>query len=319
MAPAPQVLAEHCGVRAQPLPLGVFLAPPCLLPLAGLIVRTTSAAENREEITAFLLARQPLWRDQRAADVPGQRGSRNEHPVLVDRPPAGGEERARPLLAGGDEQERRAVLVALPPAFELRVFAVALGLRLELAGRHRPEVQLDQAEQEAPVRLRDLDAGVRRHRVLLAVIASERLSRFCLPFEAGEPQAVRQLGLQRHVQLADRGGVGEEEGIRLAPLAPARRRSSFGDRLALPRRPKMMRRRSAFPVGPSSPDEAMLGEAGGSIAKRSWLDLGRHQTGELRLGQDPEEGEEIEDATVEVGERGGLSRGASTGGATAAG
>ena len=54
------------------------------------------------------------------------------------------------------------------------------------------------------------------------------------------------------------------------------------------------RRRAAFPIGTSSPEEAELCEAGGSIAKRSWLDLGRHQTGELRLGQDPEEGKEIE-------------------------
>jgi hypothetical protein len=69
----------------------------------------------------------------------------------------------------------------------------------------------------------------------------------------------------------------------------------------------MMRCRAAFPIGTSSPEEAELGEAGGSIAKRSWLDLGRHQTGELRLGQDPEEGEEIEDATVQVRERGGPS------------
>jgi hypothetical protein len=47
----------------------------------------------------------------------------------------------------------------------------------------------------------------------------------------------------------------------------------------------------------------MLGEAGGSIAKRSWRGLGR-QTGELRQGQNPERGEEIEDAMVEIGERG---------------
>lgn len=80
----------------------------------------------------------------------------------------------------------------------------------------------------------------------------------------------------------------------------------------------MMRRRSAFPIGASPPDQAELGEAGGSIAKRSWRDLGRQQTGELRLGQDPEEGEEIEDATVEVGERRGPRRGgAGTAGASA--
>jgi len=97
--------------------------------------------------------------------------------------------------------------------------------------------------------------------------------------------------------------VREEQRIRLAPLSPTRRRFSFGNRLALAGRPQMMRRRAAFPIGTSSPDEAELGEAGGSIAKRSWLDLGRHQAGELRLGQDPEEGEEIENATVEVGER----------------
>jgi hypothetical protein len=152
--------------------------------------------------------------------------------------------------------------------------------------------------------------------VLFAVIASERLPRFRLTLEAGEPQAIRQPGLQRHVQLADHGRVCEEQGIRLAPLSPTWRRFSFSNRLALPRRPQMMRRRSAFPIGASSPEEAELGEAGGSIAKRSWLDLGRHQTGELRLGQDPEEGEEIEDATVEVGERRGPSRGASAGGVT---
>jgi hypothetical protein len=109
--------------------------------------------------------------------------------------------------------------------------------------------------------------------------------------------------------------VGEEERIRLAPLAAAGWRTSLGDRLALSRRPQMMRCRAAFPIWPSSPDEAKLGEAGSPIAKRSWWGLGR-QTGELRQGQDPEEGEEIEDATVEVRERRAPRRGASAGGAT---
>lgn len=73
--------------------------------------------------------------------------------------------------------------------------------------------------------------------MLFAVIAPERLPCFRLTLEAGALQVLRQPGLQRHIQLADRGGVGEEERIRLAPLAPAGGWSSFGDRLALPRRP----------------------------------------------------------------------------------
>jgi hypothetical protein len=47
----------------------------------------------------------------------------------------------------------------------------------------------------------------------------------------------------------------------------------------------------------------MLGEAGGSIAKRSGWGLGR-KAGELRQGQHPERGEQAEDAMVEIGERG---------------
>ncbi|HEX3173670.1 MAG TPA: hypothetical protein VHQ43_05570 [Solirubrobacterales bacterium] len=115
-------------------PVRRLLASLCLLAPAGFVVRPPSSTEDSEEIDAFILAREPLRRDQRTVDVPRQTGSGDEHPLLVNRPPAGGEERVRSLLAGGDEQQRRAVLVALPPAFELGVFAVVLGLPFELAG-----------------------------------------------------------------------------------------------------------------------------------------------------------------------------------------
>lgn len=49
----------------------------------------------------------------------------------------------------------------------------------------------------------------------------------------------------------------------------------------------MMRRRSAFPIRASAPDEAELGEAGGSIAKRSWRDLGRQQNWRAASGSGP--------------------------------
>ena len=96
MTPPPQVLAECGGIRTQPLPLGVFLASLCLLALAGFVVRPPSATEDREEIAAFVLAREPLRRDRRAVDVPRQPGGGDEHPLLVNRPAAvASNERAR--------------------------------------------------------------------------------------------------------------------------------------------------------------------------------------------------------------------------------
>jgi hypothetical protein len=65
----------------------------------------------------------------------------------------------------------------------------------------------------------------------------------------------------------------------------------------------MMWRRAAFAVGPGATEEAMLGKPGGSIAKRSRRGLGR-EAGELRQGQNPERGEQAEDAVVELGEGG---------------
>jgi hypothetical protein len=67
------------GVRTQPLALGVLLAPLCLLAPAGFVVRPSSATEDREEIAAFILAREPLRRDQRTVDVPRQPGGDDEH------------------------------------------------------------------------------------------------------------------------------------------------------------------------------------------------------------------------------------------------
>jgi hypothetical protein len=108
--------------------------------------------------------------------------------------------------------------------------------------RHRPEVQLGEAEQPTAVGLGNVDAGVGRNRPLFAGIGGERLAGVGLAVEGGEPGALGQPGLQHHVQLAQPSGVGEEQRVRLAPLAAARRRFAVGDCLALPRRPQMMRR-----------------------------------------------------------------------------
>jgi hypothetical protein len=128
------------------------------------------------------------------------------------------------------------------PGFEPGVLAVARRLGFELAVRHRAEVQLDEAEQPPTVGLGDVDTGVGGNRPLLAGVGGERLAGVGLAVEGGEPDALWQPGLQHHVQLAKASGVSEEQRVRLAPLAAARRRFAFGDRLALPRRPQMMRR-----------------------------------------------------------------------------
>jgi hypothetical protein len=128
------------------------------------------------------------------------------------------------------------------PGFALGVLAVARRLRFELAVRHRAEVQLDEADHSVAVSVGDLDAGVGRDGPLLAAEGGEGLTRLGLSLEAHQPGALGQPGLQRHVQLAQPSGVGEEQRVRLAPLAAARWRFAVGDCLALPRRPKVMRR-----------------------------------------------------------------------------
>jgi hypothetical protein len=79
-------------------------------------------------------------------------------------------------------------------------------------------------------------------RPILAAERGERLARLSLALEARQPDALRQSGRQHHVQLAEASGVGEEQRVRLASLAAAWRRLAVGDCLALPRRPKVMRR-----------------------------------------------------------------------------
>lgn len=108
--------------------------------------------------------------------------------------------------------------------------------------RHRAEVQLDEAVQLPAISLGDPYAGVGGNRSLLAGIGGERLARLGLALEARQLDALGQRGRQHHVQLAEPSGVSEEQRVRLAPLAAARRRFAVGDCLALPRRPKVMRR-----------------------------------------------------------------------------
>ena len=130
----------------------------------------------------------------------------------------------------------------MAPGFEPGVLAVARRLGFELAVGHRAEVQLDEAEQPPAVSLGDVDTGVGGNRPLLASVGGERLAGLGLPVEGGEVGAFGQPGLQHHVQLAQPSGMSEEQRVRLAPLTAARRRFPLGDRLALPRRPQMMRR-----------------------------------------------------------------------------
>jgi hypothetical protein len=221
-----------------------------------------------------------------------------------------GEEGAGALLGGGDEQECRAEAVAPAPRFGLRVLGVARRLLLEAAMRHRPDVQLDEGEQAAPVGLGDLDERVGGDGALLPRDpGGERLACFGLALEAGERHTVRQHRLQRHVDLAQPGGMGEEQRIRLAPLAAPWRRSSGDDRLAPAGRPEVVRCRSPFAVGAAAAGESVAGEPGAAVAQRPRGRLGVDGR-ELGLGQHPVRGEQTQDAQVEIGERRGPRRGA---------
>jgi hypothetical protein len=108
--------------------------------------------------------------------------------------------------------------------------------------RHRAEVQLDEADQLLAIGIGDLDADIGRDGPFLAAERGERLACFGLALEARQPGAFGQPRLQHHVQLAETSGVGEEQRVRLTPLAAARRWLAVGDCLALARRPKVMRR-----------------------------------------------------------------------------
>ena len=84
VAPVPQVLAERRGVRAQPLALGVFLAPLFLLLPQGFVVGAAGATEDGEEINA---SSSPASHSRRASERPMSRadvGGGDEHLAPVD-------------------------------------------------------------------------------------------------------------------------------------------------------------------------------------------------------------------------------------------
>lgn len=183
--------------------------------------------------------------------------------------------------------------------------------------RHRPHIQLDECEQAATIGIGDLDEGIGGDGALLPRDpGGERLVRVGLALEADQLHVVGQRRLQRHVELAQPGGVGEEERVGLAPLAASRRRPPGDDRLAPAGRPEVVRRRAPFAVGAAAAGEPVAGEPGTAVAQRPRRRLGTDR-GELGLGQHPVGGEQVEDAQVEIGERRGPRRGAGAASASA--
>lgn len=127
--------------------------------------------------------------------------------------------------------------------------------------RHGPHVELQEGEERPAVGVDDLYQRVRGDGALpVGRRDGERLARVRLALEAGEPRALGRARLQRHPDLGEPGRVGEEERVGLAALASARRRAAADGRLALPRRPEVVRRRAAFTVGAGSADEPFTGE-----------------------------------------------------------
>lgn len=97
--------------------------------------------------------------------------------------------------------------------------------------------------------------------------------------------------------------MGEEERVGLAALAAVWRWPAAGHRLASARRPEMMRCRAAFAVGAGAAEQAVLGEAVAAVAQGAGGHLDGDR-GELGLGQHPVVGEQVEDAQVQLAERG---------------
>jgi hypothetical protein len=191
--------------------------------------------------------------------------------------------------------------VAVAPGFDLRVGGVAFGLLLQLPVGHRPHVELDEAEERSAPLVGDLDEDVGGDRPLLPPVV-ELLPCLPLTLEAPQGEAGRQGRLERHVYLAEPGGMGEEERVGLATLPATGRRPAGDDRLALAGRPEVVRRRAAFAVGAAAAGEPLLGEPLASVAQgpgcRPRIDLG-----ELVLRHHTVGGQEVEDVEVEVGER----------------
>lgn len=165
--------------------------------------------------------------------------------------------------------------MALAPGFDLHVLGVARCLHLQAAVRHRTQVQLDEGEQAASIGLGDFDEGIGRDRPLLSTgPGGERLAGVGLALEASQLPLSRQRRLQRHIDLAEPSGMGEEERVRLAPLASSRRRASGNDRLASAGWPEVVRRRSPFAVGTAPAGEAVAGEPRAAVAERPGRRLG---------------------------------------------
>ncbi len=115
--------------------------------------------------------------------------------------------------------------MALAPGFGSCVLAVARRLLLQAAVGHRPHVELDEGEQVTPLGVEDFDQRVGSDRTLLSAgPVGKWLARLALASEAGEPRPIGELPRERHIELAEAGGVREEERVGLAALAAARRR-----------------------------------------------------------------------------------------------
>jgi len=141
----------------------------------------------------------------------------------------------------------------------------------------------------------------------------ELLPGLALAREAPQGEAGRQGRLEGDVDLAEPGGMGEEEGVGLATLAAAGRRPAGDDRLALTGGPEMVRGRAAFAVGAAAAGEPELRQPVAPVAERPRGRL-RVDLGELVLGHHPVGGEEVQDVKIEVGKRWGPIRAGSRSG-----
>lgn len=107
----------------------------------------------------------------------------------------------------------------------------------------------------------------RANRVGPTLLAAPELAAFAAPGgvsgrlrSKSAKRFLGQFGLQQHIQLTQPSGVSEEQRIRLTSLAVARRRIAIGDRLALPRWPRIGAALNRVRGTASAPDEDMLGE-----------------------------------------------------------
>jgi len=111
----------------------------------------------------------------------------------------------------------------------------------------------------------------------------------------------RELPLGTYEHFADRDPLTRAVMDRM--LASARRRSATCHRLAPAGWPEVVRCRAPFAVGTGATEQPVLAEAVAAVAQGPGGHPGRDR-GELRLGQHPVVGEQVEDAQVQLAERG---------------